>query len=245
MQDIILENLTMQDIILRDRDLSFRSREAYRTLRSNIEFSGKNVRTIAITSCTPDEGKSEVSFELSRSFAQNKQRVLLIDADMRKSVMASSVQKGRIRYGLSNFLIGQCSLEQCICRTNLDGLYMIFSGPSTPTPSELLGSEAFDQLLSECRKLYDYIVVDTPPLGSVIDSAIIGKQCDGVILVIGSGSISYTFAQDVKEQLVKANCHILGTVLNKVHMDSKGYYGKYYGKYYGNYYGKDSEKEGI
>ena len=91
MQDIILENLTMQDIILRDRDLSYRSREAYRTLRSNIEFSGKNVRTIAITSCTPDEGKSEVSFELSRSFAQNKQRVLLIDADMRKSVMASSV----------------------------------------------------------------------------------------------------------------------------------------------------------
>ena len=112
---------------------------------------------------------------------------------------------------------------------------MIFSGPATPTPSELLGSEAFDQLLSECRKLYDYIVVDTPPLGSVIDSAIIGKQCDGVILVIGSGSINYTFAQDVKEQLVKANCHILGTVLNKVHMDSKGYYGKYYGKYYGNY----------
>ena len=142
MQDIILENLTMQDIILQDKDLSYRSREAYRTLRSNIEFSGKDVRTIAVTSCTPNEGKSEVSFELSRSFAQNKQRVLLIDADMRKSVMASVVQKGKIRYGLSNFLIGQCTLEQCICRTNLDGLYMIFSGPSTPTPSELLGSEA-------------------------------------------------------------------------------------------------------
>ena len=202
----------MQDIILRDRDLSFRSREAYRTLRSNIEFSGKNVRTIAITSCTPDEGKSEVSFELSRSFAQNKQRVLLIDADMRKSVMASSVQKGRIRYGLSNYLIGQCSLEQCICRTNLDGLYMIFSGPSTPTPSELLGSEAFDQLLSECRKLYDYIV----------------RRCDsrdrkrlyqlyfraGCERAACQGKLSYT--RDCSEQSPYGQQRLLREILRKV-----------------------------
>ena len=224
MQDIILENLTMQDIILRDRDLSYRSREAYRTLRSNIEFSGKNVRTIAITSCTPDEGKSEVSFELSRSFAQNKQRVLLIDADMRKSVMASSVQKGRIRYGLSNYLIGQCSLEQCICRTNLDGLYMIFSGPSTPTPSELLGSEAFDQLLSECRKLYDYIVVDTPPL----DYRKAVRRCDsrdrkrlcqlyfraGRERAACQGGLSYT--RDCFEQSPYGQQRLLREILRKV-----------------------------
>ena len=221
----------MQDIILRDDNLTYRSREAYRTLRSNIEFSGKDVRTIAITSCTPNEGKSEVSFELARSFAQNNKRVLLIDADMRKSVMTAILRSGKIRYGLSNYLIRQCSLDECVCRTDLDGFYMIFSGPATPTPSELLNSDAFRELLAVSREEYDYIIVDTPPLGSVIDSAIIGKLCDGVILVLASGAISYPFAQEVEEQLVRADCHILGTVLNKVSMDGRnGYYGKYYGR---------------
>ena len=222
----------MQDILLRDDTLSFRTREAFKTLRSNVEFSGKDVHTIAITSCTPNEGKTEVSFELARSFAQNNKRAILIDADLRKSVMTEFMKSGKIRYGLSNYLIGQCELDECICRTNEEGFYMIFSGPTTPTPSELLGSDIFRQLLAVLRRQYDYVIVDTPPLGSVIDSAIIGKVCDGVILVLSSGNISYHFAQEVEDQLVKADCHILGTVLNKVSLGSgNGYYGKYYGKY--------------
>ena len=226
----------MQQLYLYNDDLSFRTREAYKTLRSNIEFSGKNIRTITVTSCTPNEGKSEVSFELSRSFAQNQNHVLMIDADLRKSAMREHIRSGKVRYGLSNYLVGQCSMEDAICRTDEEGFDIMLAGPATPTPSELLNSDTFTELLKKAKEQYDYVIVDSPPLGSVIDSAIIGKKCDGTILVLSSGTISYRFAQTVQNQLVRAGCRILGCVLNKVDMDGKkGYYGKYYGKYYEKY----------
>lgn len=232
----------MQQLCLYHEDLSFRTREAYKTLRSNIEFSGKDVRTITVTSCTQNEGKSEITFELSRSFAQNNNRVLLIDADLRRSVMREHIRSGKVRYGLANYLVGQCSMEDTICVTDEKGFDIILAGPPTPTPSELLNSDAFTQLLAKAREQYDYVIIDSPPLGSVIDSAIIGKKCDGTILVLASGTISYRFAQTVQNQLIKAGCRILGCVLNKVDMDGKnGYYGKYYGRYYGKYYGKYGE----
>ena len=237
----------MQDITIAKSDMAFRTREAYKTLRSNIEFSGNNVRTIAVTSCTPNEGKSEVSFELAMSFAENNNRVLLIDADLRKSVMREHFTSGKVRYGLSNYLVGRCTIDECVCRTDQSGFHMIFSGPTTPTPSELLSSVQFEKLLEDARLSYDYIIIDTPPLGSVVDSAIVGRKCDGTILVVSSGAISYRFAQNVVSQMNKADCKILGCVLNKVQMNTgKGYYGKYYGryygKYYGNYYGYGDEK---
>ena len=226
----------MQQLYLYNDDLSFRTREAYKTLRSNIEFSGKNIRTITVTSCTPNEGKSEVSFELSRSFAQNQNHVLMIDADLRKSTMREHIRSGKVRYGLSNYLVGQCSMEDAICRTDEEGFDIMLAGPATPTPSELLNSDTFTELLKKAKEQYDYVIVDSPPLGSVIDSAIIGKKCDGTILVLSSGTISYRFAQTVQNQLVRAGCRVLGCVLNKVDMDGKkGYYGKYYGKYYEKY----------
>jgi Mrp family chromosome partitioning ATPase len=90
-------------------------------------------------------------------------------------------------------------------------------------------------LIEGLRGIYDYVIIDTPPLGSVIDSAIVAKISDGAIVVIEANSISYRFAQSVKEQLEKSNCRILGAVLNKVVMDGKGYYGRYYDGYYGKY----------
>lgn len=229
----------MQSVVLQDDNLSFRTKEAYKTLRSNIEFSGKDIRTVMVTSCTANEGKSEVSFELARSFAQNNNRVLMIDADLRKSVIQRHLKLGKVRFGLSNFLVGQCSMEEAICRTDDASFDMILAGPVTPTPSELLNSDTFTQLLAQAREDYDYVIVDSPPLGSVIDSAIIGKKCDGTILVISSGTISYRFVQSVLDQMLKAGCRVLGCVLNKVNLDSgKGYYGKYYEKYYGKYYSK-------
>lgn len=233
----------MEFIQLQDDYLSFRTQEAYKTLRTNIEFSRANVHTVAVTSCTPNEGKSEVSFELAKSFAQNNNRVLLIDADLRKSVMWEHFKAGRVRFGLSNYLVGGCSMSQCICRTDMAGFYMIFSGPVVMTPSELLGGERFCQLLKDAGKYYKYVIVDTPPLGSVIDSAIVGKQCDGTVLVISSGAVSYRFAQNVKRQLDQADCHVLGCVLNKVDMSGSGAYGRYYGKYYGKYYGDYGNEE--
>jgi capsular exopolysaccharide synthesis family protein len=96
-------------------------------------------------------------------------------------------------------------------------------------------------MISILREKYDYIIIDTPPLGSVIDSAVVARAIDGAIIVIEANAISYRFAQGVKEQLEKANCRILGTVINKVPMDKKKYYGRYYGKYYGSYYGTYGE----
>ena len=85
------------------------------------------------------------------------------------------------------------------------------------------------------RSVYDYVIIDTPPLGSVIDSAVVAQNCDGAVMVIGANTISYRFAQEIRDQLEKSNCNILGVVLNKVNVKSRRYYGKYYGKYYGGY----------
>lgn len=228
----------MQQIELKKDELDYKSKEAYKTLRTNVEFSGDNIRVVAVTSCTPNEGKSSIAYELAMSFAQNGKKTLLIDADLRKSVMIRKHFKGKVRYGLVHYLVGKYKFDDVCCETNVKNLYMAFAGPVPPNPSELLGNQRFKTLLDEAKEQYDMIIVDTPPLGSVIDSAIVAKQCDGVMLVIASGEISYRFAQKVKEQLEKAECRILGCILNKVDMSKGGkygYYGKYYGKYYGTY----------
>lgn len=218
--------------------LEFRSNEAYKSLRTNIQFCGSDVKVISLTSCTPNEGKSEVSFNLASSFAESGKKVIFIDGDMRKSVLIGKYKVDQAVDGLSHYLSGLKELEEVLYETNIENLSIIFTGPVPPNPAELLGNQRFGNMINELREVYDYIVIDTPPLGSVIDSAIIAQNCDGVILVIEANAISYKFAQRVKSQLEKSNCRILGTVLNKVEIGEKGYYSKYYSKYYGKYYGK-------
>ena len=213
--------------------LDFRTKESYKTLRTNLEFSGRDRKVISITSCTPNEGKTSVSFQLALSVAEGGKRVVLVDADLRKSVLKGRYKTNASRYGLSHYLSGQASIADVTCKTNIENFYVIFSGPVPPNPSELLGNDAFRLLLEYLRNEYDYVIVDTPPLGSVIDGAVAAQYCDGTVVVIESGAISYKFAQKVKEQLEKVVCRILGVILNKVNMSGKGYYGAYYGKYYG------------
>ena len=228
----------MQPIELKEETLDFRANEAFKSLRANLEFSGSDIKEVCLTSCTPNEGKSTTAFELARSFAENGKKVLLIDADLRKSVMRQRHRRGRVRFGLSNHLVGQSTLEDIVCSTNIKNLYMIFSGPVPPNPSELLGNRRFEEMMKEARSSYDFVLVDTPPLGSVIDAAVVAKCCDGAVLVIESGAIGRRFAKKVKEQLEMTNCKILGAVINKVEMEKGGYYRKYYGKYYGKYGGE-------
>lgn len=220
------------------KDLDYRSNESYKTLRTNLQFCGDEVKTILITSCTPNEGKSSVCFNLAVSLAQNGKKVVIIDADLRKSVLIGRYHVGGGVIGLSHYLSGQNELEEVLYNTNVDNFDIIFSGKVPPNPAELLGHERFVSMLDALKEIYDYIIVDSPPLGSVIDSAIIAPYCDGAVMVIENNQISYKFAQDVKQQLEKTNCRILGVILNKVFMGKKGYYGKYYGRYYGRYYGK-------
>lgn len=239
----------MQSVKLQfDQGNDYRTKEAFKTLRSNIEFCGDDVKVISITSCTPNEGKSSVSMEMAKAFAEAGNKTILIDADMRKSVLVGRYKTGAVRMGLTHCLIGKSHYEDVICQTNIPNLFVTFAGPVPPNPSELLGGEKFAKIIASLRESYDYIIIDTPPLGSVIDAAVAAKHCDGTVMVIESNAISYKFAQNVKEQLSKTGSRILGVVLNKVDMNTKGYYGhygRYYGKYYGKYYGNYGQESTI
>ena len=237
------ENKKLQSVVLKEEhEMDFRTREAYKTLRANLEFAGDDVKVIAVTSCTPNEGKSSTSMNLAKAIAESGKKVILIDADLRKSVLVGRYKTGAVKFGLTHYLSGQKKFNEVYCTTNIPNLYVAFSGPVPPNPSELLGGKYFNNMVAKLREHFDYVIIDTPPLGSVIDSAIVAKQCDGCVIVIASNEISYKFAQKVKEQLEVAECRILGCVLNKVNISQKSYYGKYYGKYYGRYYGNDYEK---
>lgn len=225
----------MNQVTIKQEKAGYQISEAYKSLRTNLQFCGEDKKVVAITSCTPNEGKSSVSMQLAISLAESGKRVLLVDADLRKSVLMGRTkvnQQGT--KGLTHFLSGQCTIQDTICATNVKNFHLIYSGPFPPNPAELLGGKSFQTTIAALRKVYDYIILDTPPLGSVIDGAIVAEICDGAIMVIESGVISYRFAQEVKEQLEKSNCPILGVVLNKIDVQKQSY-GKYHSKYYGEY----------
>ena len=210
--------------------------EAIKTLRTNIQFAGTRIRTIVLTSCYPNEGKSDIVFQLAAEMGKIGKRILILDADIRKSSFVKRFQvKGKIE-GLSQYLSGQCEVEDIIYDTNFTGLDMIFSGPVAPNPSELLGQEAFAELLHNLRKKYDYVLIDTPPIANLIDAAVVAGRCDGAILVIESDLVSRKVALKAKEQLEISGCRVLGAVLNKVDVRKNKYYSKY------GYYGKTEGK---
>lgn len=215
--------------------LDYARNEAYKSLRTNIRFCGDNVQTILLTSCTPNEGKSTVSFYLAKALADDGKKVLLIDADMRKTVLYNRlgvVSKDNSKiYGLSHFLTGQNEIGDVLCGSDVAGLYIIFAGPEVPNPTELLGNDYFMQMMEAAKKQFDYIVIDAPPLGSVIDAAILTPVCDGAIMVIESNAISYKMAQAIKKQLAQTNVRLLGAILNKVNLKKGSYYQGYYHGY--------------
>ncbi|MBQ3932604.1 MAG: CpsD/CapB family tyrosine-protein kinase [Lachnospiraceae bacterium] len=213
--------------------------EAYKKLRSNVQFSGRHNRVIGITSTIPNEGKSIIAMNLAFSLSELGKRVIFIDADLRHSVLIGRYKVGRQVKGLTHYLSGVNSFDEIVCETNVKNLHMVFSGIVPPNPSELLESVYFRELVKQLRQAYDYVIIDTPPIGAVIDAAIVGKECDGVLLVIGSGDISYKGVQRTESQLRASGSKIIGVALNKVPMGKAGRgYGKYgYGGYggYGNY----------
>lgn len=213
--------------------VDFRGYEAYNTLRTNIQFCGKDVKTICVTSCIPGEGKSTVSIRLAASMAESGKKVLFIDGDLRKSTMIRRLKVNQSVVGLSQYLSGMNTEDEIIYNTNIQGLDLIFTGPIPPNPSDLLSSKYFKLLLENKKEAYDYIIVDTPPLGLVIDSANVAESCDGAVIVIQADVNSYKFVQKIMKQLEKSNCRVLGAVLNKVEVKHQRYYGLTYKKYYG------------
>jgi capsular exopolysaccharide synthesis family protein len=216
--------------------------EAMKTLRTNVQFSGKHNKVILLTSGHGNEGKSDISFNLSVELGKAGKKVLLIDADIRKSVYKSRYGIEEETMGLSQYLSGQVEkIDDVVYKTNYENVYMILSGPYAPNPTEMLGDEQFGQLLKAARQVFEYVIVDTPPLGIVVDAAVIGQYCDGAIMVIERDATSYRVCQKVKSLLEKSGCKILGAVLNNVESKGKGYYGKY-GQHGGTYYGNPDER---
>ncbi len=222
--------------------LSYHINEAYKMLRTNLLFCGDDIKVILLTSCTPNEGKTTVSLRLAQSLAEDEKKVVFIDADLRKSVIVGRygiTGEEKIK-GLSHYLSGQESFDNVLCETEIDNLDMVLAGPATPNPTELIGNQYFENMVSELKEKYDYVIIDAPPLGSVIDAAIISKVCDGVVYVLENNVISRKVAQEVKKQLDITDCKILGVVLNKVDMNNnrryRGYYRGYYRKKYTNSY---------
>lgn len=225
-------------------DIGYGKKEALNSLRTNISFCGDDIHVIAFTSCTPDEGKSSTVIELGRSMAQNHMKVLIIDCDLRKSVLLGRHkavgEKGAI-LGLSHYLTKQAELSDVVCETNVENMDMVFAGRTTPNPTELLSNKYFKRLVEYGRENYDMVLIDTPPLGSVIDTAVIAPMTDGVVIVVEVNKCSRRFIADVKKQIEVTNTRILGVVLNKVVIEKKGYYNRYYKGYYNSYYNHSEE----
>lgn len=227
-----------QKVLMTDpRKIDSYYEEAIKTLRTNIQFSGIEMKVILMTSCYPNEGKSDVVFQLAREMGKIRKKVLLMDADIRKSSFVKRFQvEGEIT-GLSHLLSGQAVGKNIIYSTNYPNVDMIFAGPSVPNPSELLSQKAFGSLIDILKERYDYILVDTPPVASVIDAVVVAKQCDAALLVIESDTVSHKMAAKVKEQLDRTGCKVLGAVLNKADVTRDKYYAKY-----GYYYQKTDKK---
>ncbi len=205
--------------------------EAYKTLRTNIFFSGKDVKTILITSTQENEGKSTVSTELAKSIAESGKKTLLVDADMRKSVMLKKSIRSNEVVGLSELLSGLNTIEDVLFSTQEKNLDVIFSGHFPPNPVELLGNGEFEKYLKQFKQQYEYVIIDSPPLGIVIDAAVIATCCDGAIMVVSNGKIARKNAIAVKEQILKSGCRLLGAVFNQTEK-GKLYRKTYYGREY-------------
>lgn len=219
----------------------YRLTEGLNQLKTNLAFCGKDIKVITITSSVQNEGKSSVAFDLSKTMAEGGKKILMVDADLRKSVLAAKYHIQEIDKGLSHYLTGQAEIEDIIYETETEGFYLSVAGPLSPDPTSLLDSDQFQKFIDKVREDYDYVIIDAPPLGVVIDAAIIGKYCDGAVLVIEQGVIKRKVVQDVIKQLKRGKVRILGAVLNKVD-ERIGAYGAYDYKYSYSYYG-DSDAE--
>ena len=245
--------------------LKYAGVEAVNMLCTNLSFSGENVKKIMLTSCHASEGKTYLSMNIMRTLAKLGKSVVLVDADLRRSVV---VQKYGIQFslgenapGLSHYLAGMAGEADVVFETNIPGAYMVPVGRKVSNSLSLLNSQRFKKLLDDLSAQFDYVIIDAPPVGLVIDAAQIAKFCDGTVLVVGFNTVRRQELVDARDQIMQTGCPILGAVMNMTEYDSYlskkysyrsyyshyGYYSKY-GKYghYGKYdkYTADEDSDG-
>lgn len=233
MKNIVLNNVPVQD---------YASIESFNTLATNVTFSGSQFKIVMVTSCISNEGKSFVAFNLVRTLGSMGYRAVLVDADLRKSVLVSHFQArsdGPI-LGLTHFLAGKAQMEDVVYQTNLRNVYLAPNSKDVLNSLPLLTSSAFSDLLQTLKSSFDFVIVDSPPVGLVIDAAMIASACDATILVVANEKVSKRELIEAKQQIDKSGCMVLGTVLNKVTLNTHKSRRYYYKSYY-SHYGADNK----
>ncbi len=219
------------------------SAEAYRTLRTNIQLADLDnpPKFLVITSAIPLEGKSTTALNLAVALAQKEGKVLLVDADLRKSTIHKVLHLDNSG-GLADLILDHSDLAASVKQSkNTDSLWVLTAGSLPSNPSELLGSSRMKTLVEQMRKEYEYVIFDTPPLMSVSDSTILASQADGIIMVVRPGKVKGEIGRRTKELLERIGTPVLGCVFNGVELSHRNYY--YYYNYYHYYAGSEGEKK--
>ena len=212
--------------------------ESFRALRTNLLFSSvdEGGRSIVITSTGPGEGKTAVATNLAEALAQAGERVLLVDADMRKPRVHTVFGRPQ-EPGLSNVLVGNAKASEAVQPATVSGLWVMPSGAHPPNPAELLGSKRFKDFMASLQQHFDWVIIDTPPVMAVTDASIVAHLATGVLFVVGSEMTSRHAARRALEQLEHARGRFVGAVLNKVDLKHNAYYySQYYRREYSEYY---------
>ena len=225
---------------LRERDLGVFldpksiAAECCRSIRTNILFMSPDrpLRTMVVTSPSPQEGKTTTAINLAVTMAEAGGRILLIDTDMRRPRLHRSFGVPN-QSGISTVIVGKATLQEAIKRTDIPNLDVLTCGPVPPNPSELLHTERFGVVLADCTKLYDRVILDSPPTSAVTDPAVLGNLADGVVLVVKAGETTRESALHARKQLMSAKARLFGVVVNAIDFSNPAYgYDYYYRNYY-------------
>lgn len=202
---------------------------AVKSLLANIRFASvdKPVKSIVITSSVPNEGKSTLSYNLATAIATSGKTVILVECDMRKRSLSGELGV-HAKNGLYAVLSGQVDLADAVVETQQPKLFFLDTEPRIPNPADILSSERFRTLFGVLEDEYDYVIVDTPPVGTFIDAAIVGAMADATILVVRNNYVHRKDVLDSAEQLKRAGANLIGSVLTRTEMDVNEYYYAYY-----------------
>lgn len=204
---------------------------AAKTLLANIRFASvdRPVKSIVLTSSVPNEGKSTVAYNLAQAIASSGKRTLIVECDMRRRSLADMVG-ARARYGIYAVLSGQVELDEALVATSHRNLFFLDSEPHIPNPADILSSQRFRKLVAQMESDFDYVVIDTPPVGTFVDAAIIAALADATALVVRERFVKRAELQNAYDQLKKADANVIGVIMNMCEAESSEYYYAYYNK---------------